>query len=245
MDPLFYEVFNDLPRQGPGQLESTRRAFHHLKPQRPIRTVLDIGSGSGIHSLELCKLTPASILSIDTNPVTVDILNRKFRQAGYSSRAEARIGDMLNLEFPESHFDLIWAESCIFIIGFEKGLREWKRVLAPDGWLVLSEAVWLTPERPAEIQAWWDHIYPDIRTIEQNQKIIRDCGYYPADSFVMDPSAWWDDFYIPMEKKIGEMRIKYQNDETARPVLDALTEEIDMYRRYSDYYGYAFFIMHR
>ncbi|WP_373463197.1 hypothetical protein [Bacillus sp. SORGH_AS_0510] len=36
---------------------------------------------------------------------------------------------MKSLPYDEGQFDIIWSEGAIFIIGFEKGLREWKKYL--------------------------------------------------------------------------------------------------------------------
>jgi hypothetical protein len=41
------------------------------------------------------------------------------------------------------------------------------------------------------------------------------------------------------------MRSKYHNNEAAQAVLDESQAEIDFYRKYSDYYGYEFFVIRK
>ena len=50
---IFYEIFEGLPRQGPGDNASTQQALAMLAdlPARP--TILDIGCGAGMQTLEL------------------------------------------------------------------------------------------------------------------------------------------------------------------------------------------------
>ncbi|NVM05200.1 MAG: SAM-dependent methyltransferase, partial [Candidatus Helarchaeota archaeon] len=53
---LIFELHTDLPREGPGSNEFTRKAFLMLKnlPQEP--KILDIGCGSGMQTIEIAKL---------------------------------------------------------------------------------------------------------------------------------------------------------------------------------------------
>ena len=52
----FYELFEALPRGGPGDNKSTRKAFNTIpkQPGRPL--ILDIGCGPGAQTIELAKV---------------------------------------------------------------------------------------------------------------------------------------------------------------------------------------------
>ncbi len=41
------------------------------------------------------------------------------------------------------------------------------------------------------------------------------------------------------------MKRKYDGDVESQSILDALRLEMDMHRKYADYYGYAFYLMSR
>ena len=57
---------------------------------------------------------------------------------------------------------LIWSEGAIYNIGFERGLKEWRRFLKEGAYLAVSEASWFTEKRPAEIETFWQDAYPEI-----------------------------------------------------------------------------------
>jgi len=63
--------------------------------------------------------------------------------------------------------------------------------------------------------------------------------------FTLPDEAWWDDFYTPMEQRIEELRGTYATDTEALAVLDEISREPEVHRRYSDYYAYEFFVARR
>ena len=77
----FYELFCGLPRGGPGDNKSTRKAFGYLKnlPTEPL--ILDIGCGHGIQTLELAKISKGKIIAIDNYQPFLDILKKKAKEA--------------------------------------------------------------------------------------------------------------------------------------------------------------------
>ena len=85
--------------------------------------------------------------------------------------------------------------------------------------------------------------YPAIKTIKENLEIAQKCGYRVVSNFVLPEKSWWTNYYKPIEAKIAPLKTKYGDDEEAMNVLVSHEREIDMYRKYSEYYGYVFYIM--
>ncbi len=55
-------------------------------------------------------------------------------QQDYTARqVKCVVGSMDDLPFKEEELDLIWSEGAIYNIGFEKGLREWRKYLKKMG----------------------------------------------------------------------------------------------------------------
>lgn len=69
------------------------------------------------------------------------------------------------------------------------------------------------------------------------------CGYDVIGYFTLPEDAWGIEYYGPLENRIQELRPKYINDSRALEVLDAEQREIDLSRKYHEWYGSAFFIV--
>ncbi len=93
--------------------------------------------------------------------------------------------------------------------------------------------------------------YPEILDLgcgvggQTFQLAIHDCGFEIVGNFALPDEAWWDDFYTPMEARIVELRSKYAGDHEELTILDQIAAEPEMHRRYSDFYGYEFFVVRR
>jgi trans-aconitate methyltransferase len=83
---LFFELHNELPREGPGDAASTRRAFALMSALPAQPRLLDIGCGPGQQTLELARISTATILALDTHQPFLDILARQASRAGLAER---------------------------------------------------------------------------------------------------------------------------------------------------------------
>jgi len=66
-----------------------------------------------------------------------------------------------------------------------------------------------------------------------------------AGSFVLPDSSWWDDYYTPMLARMEELRIRNAGVSEAQEVYARCEAEVEMFRRYSRSYGYAFFVLRK
>lgn len=240
---VFYELFTGLPRQGPGDAASTAKAFSLIIGLPASPKILDIGCGSGAQTLDLARLTEGTILAVDNYQPLLDRLHQKAAALGLTGRISVMQADMTDLQLPDHQYDVIWSEGAIFVIGFDKGLREWKRLLKPGGYLAITEAAWFKPNPPTEVFDFWNREYPAIRSIDDNLQAISDAGYALVGHFRLPDSSWWTEYYTPMEARLPAIREKYAGNEDALSVVDAAALEINMHRKYAEYYGYVFFVM--
>jgi len=240
---FFYELFSDIPRQGPGSNEYTRKAYMSLPNLALQPNILDVGCGSGMQTLELARISEGEITALDNYQPFLDDLRKRVKSEGLDNKIKTLNGSMFELPFAKSTFDLIWSEGAIFIIGFEKGLREWKPFIKQGGYLVVSELSWIKPDAPDELRTYLEGEYPAIKNIAENMEIIRQADYDEVASFILPESDWWDNFYNPLQRRINQLRHKYAENLEALVVLDASQLEIDMYKKYSPYYGYVFYLM--
>jgi ubiquinone/menaquinone biosynthesis C-methylase UbiE len=241
LPPLLAEIHRGLPRQGPGDSASTTRAFAMLEMKTPAPRILDVGCGPGAQTIDLAQLSNGVITALDSGQIFLDELENRIK----GSEAQARIrpvrGSMFDMPFGDGAFDLIWSEGAIYIIGFEKGLKTWRRFLADGGAIAVSHISWLRDNIPEAPRTFWKAAYPAITTVEDNLAILRASGFEPAGHFVLPQAAWWSGYYDPMEARLTSLHGKYAGDAAALAVIAESQREIDLYRSYSGCYGYVFY----
>jgi len=202
-------------------LKYTRKAFRML-PRLDKPRILDIGCGSGVPTLELARLSDGEITGIDIDQDMLDVLKGKVEKAGLGGRVKVMNCSLFDLQFPDGSFDVVWAEGSINVVGFEKGLREWKRLLKPGGFMVVHD------ERG------------DVR---EKLKQISGCGYELLGYFELDTDVWRTEYFAPLERLILEARFKCSE---ASGVIEALKEarrEIDMFKKEPESNSSVCFVM--
>ena len=240
---VFWDVHSDLPREGPGNRESTARALGLASPIPPTAQVLDIACGPGTQTLDLAELMPdATICAVDRHEPFVVETNRRAAARGVANRVRATQADMRSLELPPASFDLIWCEGAAYMMGAGEALRSWRSLLKRGGKLALSEAIWLRLDPPEEVRRIWSADYPNMGTVETCRTLVRDCGYQLLGDFVLPEAAWWE-YYLPMQRRLDLLASKYAGDAVAELVLRESAVEITSYRKYAKYYGYVFLVM--
>ena len=238
----FLQIYGTLPRAGPGSNELTQKAFEMMLPLPESPRILDVGCGPGMQTVELLRIGTGTVLALDFLPEMIDRVNAKAESAGVSDRLETIVKDMREMDFPLSSFDIIWSEGAIYNLGFEVGLKKFQEFIRPGGYVAVSEAVWLKPNPPSEVVELWRE-YTEIDTVAAKLEIIKRSGYEVVGNFLLPPSAWTDQYYDPMEERIAEKAKDWMGVPEAEAVLNEARNEISVFGHYSDYFGYAFFVM--
>lgn len=70
MDRMHYfvELYSSLPRGGPGDNASIRKAFQMMEHLPCDAGILDLGCGPGMQTLELLRLSPGVVVAFDLFP---------------------------------------------------------------------------------------------------------------------------------------------------------------------------------
>ena len=239
---LFLEVYEHLPRQGPGNRACAARALALCRELPSSPAILDLGCGIGGQTLQLADLTSGSIVAIDSHAPSSETLKAAIAGRGLAQRVGAFVGDMAHLDPPPGSFDLVWSEGALYNIGLRYALRVCHGLLRPGGYLAFTDAIWRRESPPAEVKAAFEQDYPTMGWLDDDVAAIRECGFELVGHFTLPDVAWWDDFYTPMETRIAELRGQYTGDAEALAILDHLAEEPAMHRRHADFYAYEFFV---
>ena len=240
---LLVDFHLNAERQGPGSEEDTLKALSFVEIDRSHSLkVVDIGCGSGAQTLTLARELQGEITAVDLFP---DFLTRlRSRASRMELAAEIRTveASMEDLPFSEAEFDLIWSEGAVYNIGFEAGIKDWRRFLKPGGFIAVSELTWKTITRPRDIEEHWNGEYPEIDTASAKIRILEEHGYSPVGFFFLPQSSWIDTYYGPMEKRFDDFLRRHGNSDAAKRIVEDEKEEIRLYRRYKEYLSYGFYI---
>lgn len=240
---VFFELHTDLPREGPGSLDSTRRALAVLGPLPEKPQILDLGCGPGMQTLHLAQLTDGAITAVDNHAPYLAQLAARAVEAGVRDRITLLEADMGDLPLPPQSFDILWSEGAAYTLGWRQALTTWRPLLRPSGYAAISEVSWLQPNPPEAVRQFWAAEYPPMTTIENNLAIAREAGYQILGHFVLPAADWWDHYYTPLAQQLETLQVKYANVPDALAVLDLHRQEMAMHRQYADHYGYVFYCL--
>lgn len=116
-----------------------KECVKQLRDQKP-RTILDVATGTGDFAIQCAKLDPEKIIGVDISEGMMKYGREKIKKQGLDKLITLEYGDAETLAFPDNSFDAI-------VVGFgvrnfenlEKGLVNLRRVLKPNGRIVILE----------------------------------------------------------------------------------------------------------
>ena len=240
---LIIDFYKDLEKLGPGSPEITEKAFNLTGLDKNTEyKAADIGCGTGAQTLTLADITKCSITAVDLFQIFLDKLQIKINNQHLENRISTLKASMDDLPFTENSLDLIWSEGAVYSMGFENGIKYWNEFLKMGGVLAVSEISWLTDRRPEELENYWMNAYPEINTAGEKRKQLVAGGYRVIDDFIVPESCWLEDYYKPMEKSFDAFLEKHKNNPAAEEFIAENIKEIELYKKYKDYYSYGFYI---
>lgn len=234
----FHGVFESLPRQGPGGREHTARALSACSELASRPVVVDLGCGSGAQTLDLAELTGGHVTAVDLHPPFAALLTAQAAARGLSAQIDAVVADMAEPGLAPASVDLVWSEGALYNIGLDVALPLARRLLRPDGYLAFTDAVWRREDPPEPVR----EMFADAPTMGRVDDVLAALGRHGFDvleHFPLPRTAWWDEFYVPMGRRVAELRLDPDAD---RAVLDEFDAEIDLFVQHSDCFGYEFFV---
>ena len=238
--PLYFLMaYENLDRLSPGSVETTLKVIDRIAlSSNDDLNILDIGCGVGQATLLLANhFENAEVEAVDLFKHYLAVLDEKISENNLEGRVFTYQMDMRDLDFANGEFDIVYAEASIEIIGFRKGLKEWKRLLKPNGYLIVSDVSWIS--KPSkESKRFWRNTYAEVDSIENKISQITDEGYEFID-YVIVPKEDWESFHNQLESNLN----KLGGDKSAKDFVGQLKKEINVFRQNSNDYSYVFYIV--
>ncbi|MGO2319604.1 MAG: methyltransferase domain-containing protein [Vibrio toranzoniae] len=236
----FMMVFERLERWGPGSQKDSLKAISLTAPET-MTDILEIGCGTGTSTLLLAENSTAHITAVDNEPTAIEQLNKRIKCAQLNERISPIFASMTELPFQAKSFDAIWAEGCVYIMGMENALKQWKPLLKEHGVLMVSDLVWLTDLPDEETKQFWLADYPDIQTIPKRLALFKKQGYEVVEHFSLQIEAW-KNYWFPLQQRVQELKPTMPDSQA---LLD-IEKEIAIYEKgAAKDFTYQYFILKR
>ena len=238
---VFRALHRDLPREGVGSDRTTRELLDLAGPL-PVRPrTVDVGCGPGRAALVLAG-SGARVLAVDLHEPFLRRVRDAAEARGLGRAVLPVRASMRALPCADGGVDVVWCEGAAYLMGVDAALRAWRRLLAPGGVLVLTDAVWTTDEPAEATRAFWADAYPAMRDEPAIRAAAEAAGYDVVATRLLPESDWWAEYYGPLERRIDAWP---EPDAGTAAALAAHRAEIDLRRAHPGDYGYLAVVLRR
>jgi len=233
----FLKIFAPLEQHGPGTDETSIAVIKSIPELRG--QVLDVGCGPGSASIRLAHNSQAHILALDNLEQSLDRLQQRIAAQKLEHRITPINGSMFDIPVEDESLEAIWCENSAYVIGFERALKDWRPLLQSQGYLIISDLVWLKDEVTGEIRDFWATEYPDMQDLDTRIAQCKAAGYEICSTRLLDHSAWAA-YYEPLEARCDALASELVGSEA----ITQLRQEIDILKKQvNGEFSYSFFVL--
>ncbi|MBW2741525.1 MAG: methyltransferase domain-containing protein [Deltaproteobacteria bacterium] len=230
-----------LERQGPGDTNYSNHILSLITELPTNLCIADIGCGAGAGTLFLADRFKSKVRAVDFSREFLDELENRAKQRGLGHLIETIECDMGSLDWEPETIDLLWSEGAAYNLTFKGALKAWRPLMADNGIAVISEMNYFTREVPEPVRVYMQNGYPTIGTESENSDIVNSSGFEILGIHRLPSKAWWDNYYGPLRENMNSL--KDSKDSIMQSVINETEEEMKLFEKYDEYYGYSFYIM--
>lgn len=165
-------------------------------------TILEAGCGEGVAFQCLqSRFSCSAFFGVDINPAAVDVAKQAAVRLG--GKIQVRQADAGHLPLDTASVDLVVCHQLLHHCSDPVGvLAELRRVLVPEGWLLVAESCRAFLE-------WWPvrllfrHPHRDQHTAAGYAMLVRDAGFAVDPSRVITPTPWWSQPDLGLRDRLG------------------------------------------
>jgi ubiquinone/menaquinone biosynthesis C-methylase UbiE len=146
-------------------------------------TVLDLGSGTGILSVELAKAFPElEFVGLDLSEAAVSVASEQAAESTVAARVSFEQGDAEDMPFEDASFDLVVSSNTLHLL--KKPVRvfdETQRVLSPSGKFIISDFR----------RSWLGYLTQHIRAAYSTREIAELLGQSKLENWAVKDGLLW------------------------------------------------------
>jgi SAM-dependent methyltransferase len=146
----------------PGGRASTRSLLARAEIADTSR-VLDVGCGVATTAIEIARRYHAQVTAVDIAPLMLERAWANVAAAGADQRVTVQHGDIIDLSFPDDHFDVVIAEAVTMFVDRRRAAAELARVARPGGQVLATEFCWQQPPSEEAREVFLGQVCPGMQ----------------------------------------------------------------------------------
>jgi ubiquinone/menaquinone biosynthesis C-methylase UbiE len=219
----------------PGGLALTKKIMAKENISKNMK-ILDVGCGTGQTSAYLAKTYHAQVYAMDIHPVMLKKAKERFIREKLPILLVK--GSSEQIPFKEREFDIIIAESVTAFTDVQKSLKEYRRVLKPNGILITIDMTEEHPLTKVEKEELLQFYHMKELLSEQDWlKSFREAGFKRTE--ILYKRTVWEELQNQTEQSSEDQEFDY---EFHHPLFIAIIQKhYDLNIQYGQKIGYRVF----
>ena len=140
--------------------------------------VLDVGCGVATTAIDIAERFGAHVTAVDIAPLMLHRASENAAAAKLPERVTVQEGDILDLPFPDGHFDVVIAEAVTMFVDRARATAELARVTRPGGRVLATEFFWRKPPTDEAREIFMGQVCPGMQfdTVDDWVRIYTSAG---------------------------------------------------------------------
>jgi SAM-dependent methyltransferase len=236
MEADIEKFYSYLPEQRPGCDEATLRALSYVKDSLNWDSrILDMGCGTGRHTLTLADNTSAQVVAVDSSQTFLKVLTENIGDRNITTQQ----ADLERPPFEPRSFEAVWSEGGGDSMGFLNAVKAWGPMIMDGGFLVVSTLAWTSMYRPYEVEQFMAEHFPKTGLVSEYEAVLECEGYAAVAIFAIPEDGWEREFFRKiMRQEPPFLRAHPEKND----FVNELNRAMDIRRKYGQYFDIVFFV---
>lgn len=188
------------------------------------KKVLEVACNMGTTAIQLAKQFECQIIGVDLDEEALEKAKHNIAENKVEHLVQVQRANATKLPFEDESFDIVINEAMLTMLPIEakeKAIREYLRVLKPNGFLLTHDVVLNTEEAESILAELRDAINVTVTPLTKAnwKQLFHDCGFRNVETFSGEMSLLSPKGLIQDEGVLGAMKIvgnalKPENRET-------------------------------